>query len=155
METYPPQKGELLSQKWERFLAAERPTHYFVVVPKGTTMRGPHVEFGFLLREYGVRQLLDRVRFFIETGTDEAAVLAGYETELIGLVGLDWWGDADQLARRMARRIDNILYSIYAPSLSAPTWTHLTRNQFAPGANGGIAATETNRFIKNRQGEVV
>lgn len=113
METYPAgPKGELLSQKWERMLQTEKPTHFFIVVPKAEPMRGPHVEFGYLLREYGVRELLDRVRFFLESGTDEAKALAGYEAELIGLVGLDWFRDPDQLARRMARRVDNILYGL-------------------------------------------
>jgi hypothetical protein len=81
---------------------------------KGETepLRGAHIEFGYLLREYGVREILDRVRFFIENGTDESKALAGYETDLIGLVGLDWFKDSDQLARRMARRIDNILYGL-------------------------------------------
>lgn len=113
METYPAgPKGELLREKWERMLKVERPTHFFIVVPKAEAMRGAHVEFGYLMREYGVRELLDRVRFFIESGTDEAKALAGYETELIGLVGLDWFKDPDQLARRMARRIDNLLYGL-------------------------------------------
>lgn len=105
-------KGELLREKWERMLAAEKPTHFFIVVPKTEPVRGAHVEFGYLMREYGVRELLDRVRFFVESGTDEAKALAGYETELIGLVGLDWFKDPDQLARRMARRVDNILYGL-------------------------------------------
>ena len=113
MEAYPAgPRGELLREKWARMLAAESPTHFFIVVPKTEPMRGAHVEFGYLMREYGVRELLDRVRFFIESGTDEAKALAGYETELIGLVGLDWFKDADQLARRMARRVDNILYGL-------------------------------------------
>lgn len=113
METYPAgPKGELLAQKWERLLATEKPTHFFIVVPKDEPLRGAHVEFGYLLSEYGVRELLDRVRFFIETGTDEAQALAGYETELIGLVGLDWFKDPDQLARRVARRVDNLLYGL-------------------------------------------
>lgn len=93
-------------------LQAEKPTHFFIVVPKDVPVRGAHVEFGYLMREYGVRELLDRVRFFMESGTDEAKALAGYEAELIGLVGLDWFKDEDQLARRMARRVDNILYGL-------------------------------------------
>lgn len=113
METYPGgPKAELLAQKWERLLAAEKPTHFFIVVPKDEPLRGAHVEFGYLLREYGVRELLDRVRFFLQSGTDESEALAGYETELIGLVGLDWFKDPDQLARRVARRVDNILYGL-------------------------------------------
>jgi hypothetical protein len=113
METYPAgPKGELLRQKWERMLASERPTHFFIVVPKSEPMRGAHVEFGYLMREFGVRELLDRVRFFLETGTDDAKALAGYEAELIGLVGLDWFKDPGQLARRMARRVDNFLYGL-------------------------------------------
>ena len=113
MERYPSgPKGELLREKWERMLQAEKPTHFFIVVPKDVPVRGAHVEFGYLMREYGVRELLDRVRFFMESGTDEAKALAGYETELIGLVGLDWFKDEDQLARRMARRVDNILYGL-------------------------------------------
>lgn len=113
MEAYPAgPKGELLREKWERMLATEKPTHFFIVVPKNEPMRGAHVEFGYLMREYGVRELLDRVRFFMETGTDDGKALAGYEAELIGLVGLDWFKDSDQLARRMARRVDNILYGL-------------------------------------------
>ncbi|MFA5861583.1 MAG: hypothetical protein WDA16_07800 [Candidatus Thermoplasmatota archaeon] len=113
METYASgPKGELLAQKWERLLGAERPTHFFIVVPKADPLRGPHVEFGYLMREYGIKELLDRVRFFLETGTDESKALAGYEAELIGLVGLDWFKDPTQLARRMARRVDNILYGL-------------------------------------------
>lgn len=113
METYPSgPKGELLSEKWERLLRKERPTHFFIVVPKAEPMRGAHVEFGYLMREFGIRELLDRVRFFIESGTDDAKALAGYEAELIGLVGLDWFKDQDQLARRIARRVDNILYGL-------------------------------------------
>lgn len=44
MEAYPAgPKGELLGQKWVRMLAAERPTHFFIVVPKAEPMRGAHV----------------------------------------------------------------------------------------------------------------
>jgi hypothetical protein len=113
METYAPgPKGELLAQKWERMLQAEKPTHFFVVVPRDAPIRGAHIEFGYLLREHGVREILDRVRFFLQDGVDAGKALAAYETELIGLVGLDWFKDADQLARRMGRRIDNILYGL-------------------------------------------
>lgn len=45
-------------------------------------------------------------------GADDAKALAAYGAEIIGLVGLDRFKDPDQLARRMARRIDNILYGL-------------------------------------------
>lgn len=83
METYPPgPKGELLAQKWERMLQIEKPTHFFIVVPMDAPLRGAHIEFGYLMREYGVREILDRVRFFLQDGTDAGKALAGYEAEL-------------------------------------------------------------------------
>lgn len=49
METYPDaRRGELLREKWERMLRVEKPTHFFIVVPRNEPMRGAHVEFGYL-----------------------------------------------------------------------------------------------------------
>lgn len=106
-------KGETLEAKWKRMIETEKPTHFFIVIPKSDPARSVHNEFGFLMARYGVNEFRSRVRFFLEDGTNTEQALSAYELEHIGLVGVDYYKDPEQLARRMARRIDNLVYEAH------------------------------------------